>query len=140
MSFFSAKVNGVSLAQKAIENLEVATSKEVVEALSICAFRIQRTAKRSIQNSPPDPETGRSKPGNPPKTDTGRLVNSIFVDVETTREGAEATVGTNVAYGRHLEFGTKEIEPRPWLQPALEANKAANRKTIADAVKEASKR
>ncbi len=32
-------------------------------------------------------------------------------------------VGSDVAYATHLEFGTKNMAARPWLQPAFERNK-----------------
>jgi HK97 gp10 family phage protein len=137
---FRVTLNGVSATQKKLQNYQVATSAEVQQALVTGALAVAATAKRSIQNSPPDPDTGRSKPGNPPKTDTGRLVNSITVDTETTREGVEALVGTNVAYGRHLEFGTRTIAARPWLGPALRQNIKKIRESVALAVVEARKR
>lgn len=134
------KLNGVEMAKRRIENMEVAMSTEVVNELTLAALRVQRAAKRSIQDSPADPETGRSKPGNPPKTDTGRLVNSIFVDRELGEDGISLTVGTNVAYGRHLEFGTTTIEARPWLAPALEATRQRSLQAVAKAVEQVAKR
>lgn len=133
-------LNGVNLILAKFKNVEVAASAEVGEALTRSAFRVQRHAKRSIQDSPPDSDTGRSKPGNPPKTDTGRLVNSIFVDIDVSAKKCVARVGTNVAYGRYLEFGTQSIEPRPWLQPAMEATKRENTADVARAVQKAVKR
>ena len=35
------------------------------------------------------------------------------VDARTVR------IGTNLDYGRHLEFGTKYMVARPWLRPAV---------------------
>lgn len=60
----------------------------------------------------------RSKPGEPPRKQTGRLRASVTREVDATE--MEARVGTNVAYGKHLELGTKRgILPRPWLRRAL---------------------
>jgi hypothetical protein len=59
-----------------------------------------------------------SKPGDPPAPDTGALRSSIAVvqmDDDTVR------VGTGLDYGRFLEFGTKDIEPRPHARPAKDA-------------------
>jgi HK97 gp10 family phage protein len=136
---FSFKLNGVDLVKRRLANMAVKTNANVQQQVILAAFRVQATAKRSIQNSPPDEETGRSIPGNPPKTDTGRLVNSIFVDSEEDAEGFRALVGTNVEYGRHLEFGTKSIEPRPWLQPALEENREINIREVSKAVSRAAR-
>lgn len=56
-----------------------------------------------------------SKPGDPPNSDTGRLINSI----RFWGSGNTYYVGTNVNYGAHLEFGTQNMAPRPWLSVAL---------------------
>ncbi len=137
---FTATVNGSQKIQTKLKNLEVLLSAEVREALTLSAFAVQAYAKKSIQKSPADSQTGRSKPGNPPKTDTGRLVNSIFVNIEETPRGLLATVGTNVEYGVHLEFGTKHVAARPWLAPALAAVKAEALRKISLAVAKARRR
>ena len=60
----------------------------------------------------------RSKPGEPPRKQTGRLRASVTHEVDAA--ALEARVGTNVEYGKHLELGTKRgILPRPWLRRAL---------------------
>lgn len=61
-----------------------------------------------------------SAPGEAPATDTGKLVGSIF-------GGARKLTGwveVRSQYGRWLEFGTRRIEPRPFLIPAVERNRA----------------
>ena len=62
-----------------------------------------------------------SAPGEPPANDTGTLLNSINVAVDAKK--LEATVGTKLGYGAHLEFGTTKMRARPWLHPALVANR-----------------
>lgn len=60
----------------------------------------------------------RSKPGEPPRKQTGRLRASVAHEVDEAT--LTARVGTNVVYGRHLELGTKRgLAPRPWLRRAL---------------------
>jgi phage gpG-like protein len=56
-----------------------------------------------------------SSPGDPPNADTGRLIQSIKVE----KDGLAYLVGTNLKYGAYLEFGTKDIAPRPWLSVAV---------------------
>ena len=58
-----------------------------------------------------------SAPGQYPASDTGRLVNSIKAIII----GTTAIVGTNVAYGPMLEFGTSRMAARPWLLPSFKA-------------------
>lgn len=60
----------------------------------------------------------RSKPGEPPRKQTGTLRRSVQTEVDEA--SLTARVGTNVEYGKHLELGTKRgIAPRPWLRRAF---------------------
>lgn len=86
--------------------------------------RVEQTAVRSMQV----PGTGRrygkhvaSAPGRPPAVDTGRLVNDIRAEVHVDEHGVVGTVGGSVDYLDDLELGTRFIEPRPVLRPALRA-------------------
>lgn len=91
-------------------------------------FLVHSNAIKSIQMNTdgekvtrynPKREVSVSKPGDPPNTDTGRLVQSIqFEFVEKTGKQT-GIVGTNLRYGAWLEFGTEKMAARPWLAPAL---------------------
>ena len=58
-----------------------------------------------------------SAPGEAPAVDFGELVRSIMFDVREM----EVEVGNEAGapYGVFLEKGTEHIEPRPWLEPAV---------------------
>jgi HK97 gp10 family phage protein len=62
-----------------------------------------------------------SAPGQPPATDTGRLLNSIGHTVGSDADGLYADVSARVAYAVFLELGTRYMAPRPFLRPALRA-------------------
>jgi len=62
-----------------------------------------------------------SSAGQPPATDTGFLVNNIFLDIDT--DGLGANVESRADYSSFLEFGTSKMAARPFMQPALEENK-----------------
>jgi len=62
-----------------------------------------------------------SAAGEPPATDTGFLVNNIFLDVDN--DGLGASVESRADYSQALEFGTSKMSARPFMQPALEENK-----------------
>jgi HK97 gp10 family phage protein len=62
-----------------------------------------------------------SPPGDPPFVQTGRLRGSVAHEVV----GLIGRVGTNVIYGRFLEFGTRRMAARPWLRRALAEMRAA---------------
>lgn len=74
------------------------------------------------------PKTGRiyrrrgvehqaSAPGEPPASDTGRLIQSGHVEHNAEELSGTATWSTN--YAASLEFGTARMEPRPYARPAL---------------------
>lgn len=51
--------------------------------------------------------------------DTGRLRDSIGFNVS----GDQVSVGTNVEYSPYIEYGTVRQTPRPFLRPALDAQR-----------------
>lgn len=53
--------------------------------------------------------------------DTGRLRASITWWLDEDGEGLMAIVGTDVEYAEFVEGGTRYMEPRPYLEPALQA-------------------
>jgi HK97 gp10 family phage protein len=78
-----------------------------------------------------------SKPGFPPNSDTGTLARSVRWDLDSSKN--QGVVGTNLKYGAWLEFGTKDMEPRPWLLPAYVKNLKNIISNFQDAVKKALK-
>jgi len=58
-----------------------------------------------------------SAPGEAPAVDYGELLRSIMFDVREM----EVEVGNEAGapYGKFLETGTEDIEPRPWLEPSV---------------------
>ena len=69
-----------------------------------------------------------SKPGEPPKKVSGHLRINIKKDMDRAR--IEARVGTNVPYGKWLEFGTRKMKPRPWLRRTLTENMGEIRRLL----------
>jgi len=76
-----------------------------------------------------------SAPGQAPATDTGALVRSIQADIR----GRSAEVSANVDYAVYLEFGTQDMEPRPFMFPALEKERPAWDRRLQRIVDEAAK-
>jgi hypothetical protein len=56
-----------------------------------------------------------SAPGQPPAVDTGNLVGHIEFDSGP----GYGEVGATVKTGLWMEEGTRKIQPRPWLMPAI---------------------
>lgn len=92
---------------------------------------VMNEAKQSIQQNSGGGKTYQkykprrthtaSAEGQPPNTDTGFLVSNIFLQIDP--DGLGADVESRADYSGYLEFGTSKMEARPYLQPALEANR-----------------
>jgi len=74
-------------------------------------------------SEPPPP----SAPGEYPHRDSSQLLKNIEAEYDATT----GRVGTNVKYGKYLEFGTKKMKRRPWLSRGLAECEAAIRRIIA---------
>ena len=94
--------------------------------ISRAGLLVMNEAKRSIQLSLGGGRTygnhTASAAGQPPNTDTGFLVSNIFLDKDN--DGMGADVESRADYSVYLEFGTKDMQPRPFMQPALESQRA----------------
>ena len=78
----------------------------------------------SVQKYNPNRVHTQSKPNNPPATDTGFLGQNITMNVDVKSNGT--VVGQIISaapYSKALEFGTVNMQPRPFMQPALNKNK-----------------
>ena len=98
-----------------------------VNAVAESTLLVHRMAVESLQENNDGTPTIRykprrlvnaSKPFTPPNSDTGRAAQSIKFDFQ--KSGLTGRVGTNLRYLAWLQFGTEDIQPRPWLSLALE--------------------
>ncbi len=74
---------------------------------------VERDAKINVSKSPPEH----------PQVQTGRLRSSIIHQVTNDGNEITAEIGSNVTYSKHLEFGTINHSPYPFLFPAVESNR-----------------
>lgn len=58
-----------------------------------------------------------SRPGEPPRKRTGTLQKSVESRVELEPRGVVTLIGSKVPYAKWLEYGTRRMQPRPWLRP-----------------------
>jgi HK97 gp10 family phage protein len=82
---------------------------------------VQRSPKTGISYKRRNITHKASAPGEPPATDTGFLVSQIFAKVDVNKLGAQ--VESRAPYSKFLEFGTVNMEARPFLMPAFEQSK-----------------
>lgn len=139
--------------------LEAEVERAAEVTLKGCAMAVANDAKASVARGP---KTGRvyttrfarnrttgaifptedrvphqaSAAGQPPATDTGKLVGSIVGDAKGLRGYVEA----RSVYAKWLEFGTRYMSARPFLLPAIERNRARCAALLRQAVQTAATR
>lgn len=121
---------GFQKLEKKLGEIGAAFDRAANQATIESTLLIHETAVKSLQSNSdgdaqtrynPKREVHASKPGETPNTDTGRLAQSIQFEFEEKTGKKTGIVGTNLKYGAYLEFGTEDMEPRPWLAPAVSA-------------------
>ena len=139
-----------AVAERVLRSISPQVLAEIKAATAEAAVDAQGHAKKSINQQSGSGATYRktspkrthkaSAPGEPPNTDTGALVNSIFF--EFSENGLAATVGSRLIYAAALEFGTRNgrIEARPFIQPAAEAVRAPYIAAVTKILKKAANR
>lgn len=114
------------------------------KAINAAALMVKNTAIRSIKNQTPgeaytryDPKrTGMASRGkSAPNEDRGGLVRGMLVTTGASviTKKYEALVRSQAPYSLALEKGTGDMEKRPFMQPAIDAN----REKISNLVKRA---
>lgn len=100
--------------------VRVAAGRGLRKAAALARSRIVRAISKSarvgsggirtpMKGAGPPMMFQRSKPGEPPRADTGKLRQSIFWSHDAARMAA--TVGTTLKYGVTLELGQKSRKP-----------------------------
>ena len=105
----------------------------VLKVLNSSALLVEGSAKESIQRGIKSGKTYRrgsvvhqaSAEGEAPATDTGFLVSNITHQFAKKGKTMASKVLSKANYSKFLEFGTRNMGARPFLQPALEKNRAA---------------
>jgi hypothetical protein len=109
----------------------------VLETITDLVTDTHALAVAGIQRGPKSGRTYRkgnvthqaSAPGQYPASDTGRLATGVRMEMPQPGR-IIGRVGTAVAYGPHLEFGTSRMAARPWLLPSFERAKIGVEKEL----------
>lgn len=125
------RLEGSAELQAALRQASGEIKGAVSRAVVGTALELQGNIKQSIARGPasgrvyekynPRRTHQASAPGQPPMTDTGRLVNSIEFD---KIGDLTATVGSKLVYAPWLEYGTSRMAARPFFRPAVEEIRA----------------
>ena len=123
------KVYGSASAIKKMAQTSDIMEIAMISAMQKATLMVHETAVKNIQDNSdgtpairyaPKRVVNVSNPGDYPNTDTGRLAQSIEFAFEDG--GRTGLVGSNLRYAAHLEFGTQDMAPRPWLSTAMATN------------------
>lgn len=147
------KVDGGELDWRGPEFFFVA-SQETEKAMRRACIETQGEAKKLIGGAGSGRKYRRGKryhrasaPGEPPARDTGTLAASVEYEVSRRGDMIQGSVGSNLDlvrqkgrtaqpdYGSYLEFGTRKMDPRPWLAPTLKRMSSKIRRIFMDALK-----
>lgn len=125
----NVNIDGISQLTRQLAALAKDADKAIASAIN---QTINETRTEAVQGIQSGPASGRvyekyaprrthqaSAPGQYPMSDTGRLANSVAIN-PATPSNLSGQVGTNLVYGRYLEFGTSRMAARPWLTPSFE--------------------
>lgn len=129
-----------------LKGLSQEVIKGVKKAVRVAGTTVRNDAILSIAQGA---KTGRvytrgnvshqaSAAGEAPATDTGYLVGNINLVMDA--DGLGCSVDSRADYSSHLEFGTRKMAARPFLQPALEQNKNSIQYQVWKATKDALKK
>ncbi len=94
------RVVGIPQAIASLKKYQIKKKKDIKRELRRGAFQVADLAKDSVP------------------VDTGRLRGSITID-DSDLVRLQMRVGTNVLYGKWVEFGTRKMAARPFLFPAF---------------------
>lgn len=139
----ASKITGVGKFVRRLNLRNPAIREEVSLAIQKGAFKIQADAVDSLLSGP---KTGAiyikgknrdimhqsSAPGEAPASDTGNLARNIRIELSGDKLRADIGVHSLLftPYARALELGTDDMEPRPYMQPALKKNISSIRRAV----------
>ena len=115
------EVRGLSTLFAQLDNLDPRTQAGLSNGVQRAGLLVEGAAK---SNAP---------------VDTGALRDSINASGSSSfiTAAAESTVGTNIEYAPHVEFGTTRMAAQPYLRPALRNNRRKIAQLIADEIRSA---
>ena len=142
----TVKIEGLDDLNAVLAKLPAEFDREATALVNRTAQNIRNTAVKSIQKQSPGGVTYEkynprrshvaSAKGQPPNTDTGRLAGSIRAVESGT---PTAYVDALADYAPWLEFGTRNMAARPFMTPAVEAEREKFRKGVNELTKKAAR-
>lgn len=130
MTTVKIEMDGLSQLLGQLEALGNKAETVTLQVVSDLVTDTHDLAVAGIQGGPKSGKTYRrgnvthraSAPGQYPASDTGVLASSVRM-IMPSAGSIRGEVGTNVTYGKYLEFGTSKMAARPWLLPSFKKAK-----------------
>lgn len=137
MTTIKIELGGLDALLKQLQSVGRSSEMTVLETITDLVTDTHGNAIQGIQRGPKSGTVYRrgnvshqaSAPGQYPASDTGRLAGSVRMEMPT-QGNLTGRVGTAVAYGPYLEFGTSRMAARPWLLPSFERAKIGLEKEL----------
>jgi hypothetical protein len=137
MTSIGIELTGLSQLLSKLEQVEGASDTIVLETITDLVTDTHAFAIAGIEGGPKSGRTytrgsvlhAASAPGQYPASDSGVLAGSVRMELPQAGN-VTGRVGTAVAYGPMLEFGTSRMVARPWLLPSFERAKIGVEKEL----------
>ena len=139
----SVKFEGAKLLRRKYSALPKAVRKAANSAVTRSAREHADEMRRLIKQTSGSwefypPSHWSSPPGTPPNNWTGELLRSIKVSKRASlSRGAFSESTVSAPYAVYLEFGTRKMAARPFIQPAFNTVLPMAKRFTREAVKEA---
>lgn len=142
------RLEGSERLERALRELNEEAQEEVSNAIVATGLSLRGEVIKKYQRGPATGEVYEkynprrthqaSAPGEAPATDTGRLANSVVFD-NLPQEPLAIEVRTDVQYGSWLEFGTRNIAPRPNWVPSIQEEEPKYKRRLEAALRRAAR-
>ena len=133
----------VEIKTQDVDRIVQQLGEEIAKRTNQATQLVRNDAVQALNRSQPTRRTagGRivgldpSKPGEPPKRVSSRLLRDVQARVERTGTKIRGLVFTTVKYSRLLELGGARVAARPFLRPAFKGRRQAIRELLGGEVK-----
>lgn len=137
MVSIGVELQGLQQLLSQLQRLDQSAGQSLEEVITDLVTDTHSLAVAGIEGGPKSGRTYRrgnvthqaSAPGQYPASDTGGLAGSVRFELPQPGN-MTGRVGTSVAYGPMLEFGTSRMAARPWLMPSFERAKIGVEKEL----------
>lgn len=122
------EIRGLTSFSRQLKNRREILRSESRDALLRSAESLKSAAKGNFL-----PDGAQGSDSRRPIRRSGKLADSL--SIRETGRISRVLVGTDLEYGRFLEFGTKDMPARPWLSPAVAESRAGFRARLVSALR-----